>query len=85
MIFLLILNRSSSSLDDEFFVNCRTMRYMVTKIAFGGSPTDEVHFIDDKLTYQGIKKNDKTTTGGVQMELYKYTLSTLHNESQQLP
>ncbi len=45
------------------------MRYMVTKIAFGGSPTDEVHFIDDKLTYQGIEKK-KTR---LHLEVFKWS------------
>ncbi|XP_056307299.1 major histocompatibility complex class I-related gene protein-like [Danio aesculapii] len=32
---------------------------MITKIAFEGSTTDEMHFIDDTLTFQGMEKVTK--------------------------
>lgn len=46
---------------------------MIIRIAFDGSTTDEIRFIDDKFTYQGI---DIMST--LRLEIYKWYFATVH-------
>ncbi|XP_048015340.1 major histocompatibility complex class I-related gene protein-like isoform X2 [Megalobrama amblycephala] len=46
---------------------------MITKIAFEGSTTDEIRFIDDTLTHQGIEKQST-----LHLEIYRYRHATVH-------